>query len=659
MRLFIAEKPSLGRAIAQFLPGENVSKGTHIIAGDDVVTWCFGHLLETAEPEYYSDEYKKWSFESLPMIPDNWVLLEKKESKDQVKVIKGLLKQASEVVNAGDPDREGQLLVDELLEHLGNTKPVKRIWLASLDETSVKKAISTMKDNSEYQNLKNSALARSRGDWLVGMNLTRAYTLAGQNSGYSGVLSIGRVQTPTLSLVVKRDLEIENFKPKDFFAITAEINQMFNARWKPSDNVSVDDAGRLLDKSIADSIVSKIQGKSGTVTKYEAVEKKQTAPLPFSLSALQQTANKKFGLSAQQVLDIAQELYEAKLTTYPRTDCQYLPESQFNEAGTVISGLTSKYPELTASADKSIKSSVWNDKKITAHHAIIPTGQIASLSGDAEKLYDLIVRSYLAQFYPPFIYKQTNIILNIENETFIVSGKTPLSQGWKVVFGATEEDEDDNEKEDKQTLPELHEGGVVKCSKALVHSKKTTPPSRYTEGSLIAAMTNIHQLVDDPELKKRLKETAGIGTEATRAGILETLKKRGFIANKQKQLISTDAARKLIAALPEQVKSPGLTGLFEQALEGIAVGQVRLEQFIAKQIEFVNKYVELAKTSTIAVAASFPCPACKQGHLRKLKNDKGHFWGCSRFAEGCKTSFPDKAGKPSFSPTKGPAKKKK
>ncbi len=616
MRLFIAEKPSLGKAIAQHLPAKGTPKGpagkppTHIVAGDDVVTWCFGHLLEMAQPEDYSEAFKKWDFELLPMVPDEWRLIPKDDAKGQIKAIKELLAEADEVVNAGDPDREGQLLVDELLEHLGNKRPVKRIWLAALDETNVRKALADLRDNAGYQNLKASAEARQRGDWLVGMNLTRAYTLAGRQSGYDGVLSIGRVQTPTLALVVNRDLAIENFKPKDFFGVTASIKAAggaFSARWKPSDAVPVDDAGRVLDRAIADGVAAKVAGQAGQVAKFDASEKKQASPLPFSLSSLQAAANKKLGLSAQDLLDVAQELYEAKLTTYPRTDCNYLPEAQLGDAAAILAGLPDDYAELVKQADPSLKSAAWNDKKITAHHAIIPTGQRAELKGKQAQVFDLIVRAYLAQFFPAHTYRQTSIVLDVAGETFTASGKVPLSPGWKVVFGVAadeEEDAKDEDKDDKQALPALKNGEAVACESAKVEGKKTTPPARFTEGTLIQAMTNIHQLVEDPEQKRRLKETAGIGTEATRAGILETLKKRDFIEVKGKQLVSTAMGRRLIQALPEAIKSPGLTGLFEQLLDAIADGRITVEQFIAKQTEYVAKYVDVAKGTKIPSASA-------------------------------------------------------
>jgi DNA topoisomerase-3 len=655
-RLFIAEKPSLGRAIAGYLPVAGTPVGrpaTHIVCGSDIVTWCFGHLLEMVEPDGYGEQYKTWRFDHLPIIPEQWKLEPKGDARHQLKVIKGLLKDCDEVVHAGDPDREGQLLVDEVLEHLGNRKPVRRIWLAALDEASVRKALADLRDNGDYAKLKASAEARQRGDWLVGMNLTRAYTLAGREQGYDGVLSIGRVQTPTLALIVNRCMTIENFRPVDFFTVEALVSMVagfFKALWRPGDDITVDEAGRVLDRGIADRIRAKVEGRPVVVTKFEAKEQKQAAPLPFSLSALQAAANRRFGLGAQKVLDTAQSLYEAKLTSYPRTDCSYLPESQWAEVERVLSGLPAEYTELVEAADPKLKSGAWNDKKVTAHHAIVPTGQNPeNLSGAERQVYDLIVRAYLAQFFPPYIYRQTNITLDIEGEVFTASGRTPISPGWKVVFGEVEdEDKDEKGEEERQTLPTLQNGDQGTCEKAEVVAKKTKPPAYFTEGTLIQAMTNIHQLVDDPELKKRLRETAGIGTEATRAGIIETLKNRSFIIEKGKQLRDTPAGRKLILALPEQVKSPGLTGLFEQLLEAIAEGVISPNQFLDKQIQYVRKYVEHAMTMTMEVERH-TCPECKKGFLRRIKGGKsGWFWGCSRYAEedGCKATFEDKGGKP-------------
>jgi DNA topoisomerase-3 len=452
--------------------------------------------------------------------------------------------------------------------------------------------------------------------------------------------------------VVNRDLSIENFNPRDFYAVVATIqaaNGNFIARWKPSEDVPVDESGRVIDQKIAEEIATKTTGKAGTVVSFVAAKKKQAAPLPFSLSTLQALANKKLGFGAQEVVDIAQSLYESKLTTYPRTDCNYLPESQFGDASKILASLPAEYDEFVKQADTSLKSVAWNDKKITAHHAIIPTGHRTSLSGKQKQVFDLIVRAYLAQFFPAYSYCETSIVLNFEDETYTASGKVPLLPGWKIVYGAMDEESTSGAKDkaEKQTLPLVKKGESVECKHAKVEFKKTTPPARYTEGTLIQAMTNIHNLVDDPELKRRLKETAGIGTEATRAGIIETLKKRTFIAEKGKQIVSTEAGRCLIAALPNSVKSPGLTGLFEQLLDGIAEGRFTMEQFLKKQSEFVTKFVNHAKTSDLGLAPAYPCPVCNIGHLRRRTSNTGVIsWFCVRSQEGCNATYQNQSGKP-------------
>jgi|UPI00056BF2A3 DNA topoisomerase III len=656
MRLFIAEKPSLGRAIAEHLSSNTTPIGrpaTHIICGNDIVTWCFGHLLEVQEPS----EFKAWAMDVLPIDTSSWPQAPRKNVTAQVETIRKLLKDCSEVVNAGDPDREGQLLVDELLEHLDNRKPVKRLWLAALDETSVVTALNNLKDNADYARLSASAKARQDGDLLVGVNLTRAYTLAAQKTGNSGVLSIGRVQTPTLALIVNRCIAAENFKPKDFFTVNASLGfeaGSFIAGWLPGDSIPTDEAGRVLDRSIAEGIKAKVEGQPATIAKYTSSEKQEKPPLPFALSGLQSAANKKYGLSAQVVLDTAQELYEAKLTTYPRTDCSYLPESQYGDASRILASLPDEYKHLAGLADSSLKSSAWNDTKITAHHAIIPTGMKPSaLAGNQAQIYELIVHAYLAQFFPPYIYRQISVIVDIVGETFRANGKTPVKPGWTVIYGQ----QDDAENEDiKQDIPELVKDARGECVRADVVAKVTTPPPYFTEGTLIAAMTNIHKYEEDPEFKARLKETSGIGTEATRAGIIETLKKRGFIVEKGKSLRDTEAGRKLILALPERVKSPGLTGLFEQLLSAIADGTITPAQFLSKQKEFVAKYVGIARESAIDIGSSskredqptIACPECKEGKLRRIKGKKGYFWGCSRFSDGCKATYQDKGGKPNM-----------
>ena len=619
--------------------------------GDDVVTWCFGHIYELLEPEGYDDAYKTWRLEDLPIVPKVWRLRPKADAKEQIKVIKGLISKATLVVNAGDPDREGQLLVDEVLEELGCRTPVKRIWLAATDERSVKKALCELRDNAEYQNLKDSAQARSWGDWLVGMNATRKMTLLGRDAGLNGVLSVGRVQTPTLSLIVVRDQAIQGFKSKDFYGIRALFNADgigFMARWTPGDDVSLDDSGRVLDKNVSETVAQKISGKLALVSRYESKEKSEAQPLAFSLDKLQMECNKRFGLSAQETLDVAQKLYEAKVTSYPRTDSGYLPESQHAEASEVLKGLAAVYPDEVLRSDLSIKSRTWNNRKVTAHHGIIPTGVIVELKAKEREVFDLIVRRYLAQFYSPYRYLETTIELTLENEKFSAKGRIPKDQGWKALFAKDEALESDRQTEDEAPLlPALNEGESLRCEKAELEEKKTTPPERFTEASLLQAMLNIHLYETDPEIKKRLKETAGIGTPATRANIIETLKKRGFVEEKKKSIVSTEKGRQLIEVLPPHMKSPGLTALFEELLESVATGEISKENFLERQIAFVSKFIQSDLNGKLkAFGPIHPCPTCKKGSLRKKLGGKGAFWACSKHPD-CGSTFDDIKGMPS------------
>lgn len=592
MKIIIAEKPSVAKSIAKFFGATKAGDGC--ITGPDVaVTWCFGHLFEQAAPDYYNEKYKRWNMSDLPIVPDEWKLLPREDAKKQIKIIGELLKTATEIVHAGDPDREGQLLVDEVLENFKCKAPVKRLWLSAMDDTSITKAIAGMKDGKVYHPLKLAAESRARADWLVGMNLTRAWTIQGRKSGYDGVLSVGRVQTPTLALIVKRDLEIENFKSRDFYEVEGDFT--FPALWRPGKSVEVDDEGRLLDKTIAAAVAAKVKGKPSTVVKYESKKCSQAAPLPHSLSSLQQSASAKYGFSAQEVLDIAQSLYEThKVSSYPRSDCRYLPASMHGEAGNVLKGLTGEHKTFAGKANLGLKSGAFNDGKVTAHHAIIPTGKIPSgLNPNEQKLYDLIVRAYLSQFYPEFKYQQVNIALECAGETFATSGRTTLDEGWKVITSGEDADE---KKVAEPKLPLVAVGDKLDCAGAKVLSKKTKPANRYTDGTLIAEMTNVAKLVSDPKIKKRLKDTAGIGTEATRAGIIETLLKRKFIEKKGKQLISSKVGRDLISALgSSEIVDVGTTGIFEGYLDDIAQGQLNPDKFIYDVKSNVSKQVDAVR----------------------------------------------------------------
>ncbi len=643
MRLFIAEKPSLARAIAGVI-GEKQKKQGYIECKDDnIVTWCFGHLLEQAEPHEYDPKYKKWRADTLPIIPNEWKVFPKKDKgvKEQINLIKRLCDRADSLVNAGDPDREGQLLVDEVLEFLGVRKKCDRIWLASLDDKSVKKALGSIFDNGKCRNLRDAALARSRADWLIGMNLTRAFTLGGDS-----LVSVGRVQTPTLSLVVKRDREIENFVPKDYFIPTVFVkhkNGEFKSSWLPKEDApGLDENGLLIDRKVAGDLIQKVKDASGNVVQVSNKEKSKAPPLPHNLSSLQKTASDKLGFKADETLRIAQGLYEKQLTSYPRTDCRYLPEEQFGEAGGILSALSRANVFGAQGANPDLKSLAWNTKKITAHHAIIPTGEMFDMSDKDRRIYDLIALAYIQQFYPNQKYITQNIIMNISEEDWKATGQKIIDPGWTTLTRREKEE---------PSLPEVQKGDGVKCIDTEIKEKKTQPPARFTDGSLIEAMGNIHKFVEDQRVKKKLKENAGIGTEATRAGIIETLVKREYLSRQGKKVISTDFGREIVDQLPAFLKDPGTTALWEDKLEDILNGSIGLKEFMDDQTNVLPKMVDVALKTQIGGGHnghgnSYKCPLCEQPlkRMQSKKNKKIHFWVCQSRTEG--HIFSDENGKP-------------
>ena len=651
MRLFIAEKPSLGRAIAAEL-GVTQNNPTFQICGSDTVTWCFGHILEQYDPQDYDDNLRTWRRRDLPIIPNEWKLRPKKEAYTQLQVINHLLSEASSVVHAGDPDREGQLLVDEVLEHFHYTGLVQRIWLASLDSRSIQKALSTLKDNSNYANLRDAARARSQADWLIGMNATRAMTIFGWETGHNdGVLSLGRVQTPTLALVVQRDREIKAFVSVDYLILQASLQNdagSFSATFKPSDTqTGLDSEGRLVDASIAQGIVDSVRGQTGIITSVTREKKKKPVPLPHCLSSLQKAASSKFGMTAQQVLDTAQSLYEKKLTTYPRTDCRYLPEEQFGDAARLITALSgvSGLEAVTAKADSALRGPVWDTKKITAHHAIIPTGEEPrSLTAQETNLYLMIAVQYFLQFYPPMSYEAQKIVVSINDTTWEARGRLILEPGWTGV--AAEEDEDAKKKEPEQSLPPVSSDTPVTCTDVDALKKKTTPPSRFSEGSLIEAMANIHRFVSDASAKATLKENEGLGTEATRASIIETLKGRKYIEPSGKSLVSTPLGQSLIDMTPDVLKDPVMTAQWEQRLEQIARDELTLDAFMQDQITILPTLLNSVLSLPVTLLpTACPCPKCGRA-MRKRPDKKygGFFWACSD--PDCHTFLPDNNGKP-------------
>ena len=655
-RLFIAEKPSMGRAIAQGLEAlGNKSRSADgcIHVGSDTVTWLFGHILEQYSPDEYDEKYKRWHIEDLPIVPSVWKLKVKPDAKKQYKIVSALAKEADEIIHAGDPDREGQLLVDELLAHIGvlKTKPVKRILLNALDVKSVQEALRHIRPNDEFVGLRNSALARSRADWLIGMNLSRIYTILARSAGYDSVVNVGRVKTPTMGLVVRREIEIRTFKPVTFFTPQVEFrhaNGSFRAKWKAQEQDGVDEEGRILKKDLAEEILT---ASSVPPAKIESVEqKKGTSPqrLPYSLSALQIDAGKIFGYSPQEVLDTQQALYEKKLTSYPRSDCDYLPENQLDDAAAILKNLAaadSSLERFIEKADLSIKSRAWNDKKISAHHAIVPTTVETKLSDLSEKeknLYMLIAKSYIAQFYPAQEFLSTKVELSAGGEMFTASGKVILQQGWKSLY---QNDAKDDE-EEQQSLPDMQQGDSVEFAGGKIVEGVTKPPARFTPATLLKAMKEIHKYVHDKELAASLKECSGIGTEATRAGMIDELEKRGFIKKAGKNFVPTEIASSMCRILPESLIYPDLTARWEDALDKIGKKEMSLADFGAQQKRFLDELLAGAKEAKIPPPRNLPlCPACKKP-LRRRKSKKGTwFWSCSGYPD-CTKAFADERGKP-------------
>lgn len=611
MRLFIAEKPSLARAIADVLPKPHRKGDGYIECGNgQVVTWCIGHLLEQAQPDVYDSRYARWNLADLPIVPEKWQLQPRPSVLKQINVIKRLLADADEVVHAGDPDREGQLLVDEVIDYLQlpaeKRQHVQRCLINDLNPQAVERAIGRLRANSEFIPLCVSALARARADWLYGINMTRAYTLLGRNAGYQGVLSVGRVQTPVLGLVVRRDEEIENFVAKDFFEVKAHIvtpaGERFTALWQPSDACEPyqDEEGRLLHRALAEHVVNRISGQPAMVTAYNDKRESELAPLPFSLSSLQIEAAKRFGLSAQNVLDICQKLYEThKLITYPRSDSRYLPEEHFAGRHAVMNAIGVHAADLLPQpvVNPDTRNRCWDDKKVDAHHAIIPTARSSkvSLSDNEAKVYTLIARQYLMQFCPDAVFRKCQIDLDIANGKFIAKARFLAEAGWRTLLGAKERDEDD----DGTPLPVVAKGDELLCEKGEVVARQTQPPRHFTDATLLSAMTGIARFVQDKDLKKILRATDGLGTEATRAGIIELLFKRGFLVKKGRYIHSSDAGRALIHSLPEMAARPDMTAHWESVLTQISEKECRYQDFMQPLVGTLHELIHQARSTPV------------------------------------------------------------
>ena len=694
MRLFIAEKPSMAREISKCLPeNKNIQKRNgYFIQGDDIVTWVVGHVLHQAEPGDYDDKYIRWRPQDLPIVPTEWKLLITDSSRQQFETVKELIGKADIIVNAGDPDREGQLLVDEVLYFVGNTKPVQRILLNALDEKSVKSALGDLRDNQDFHNLYQSALARARADWLIGMNLSRAYTLSERYKGNKVTLPIGRVKTPTLALVVRRERELADFKPVDYFTVKilyTHENGTFWATWQPKDEQKgLDPDGRLINKGIAESLVQQLASSpDGVVKSVTKSKKKDLQRLPLSLSSLQVLAGKAYSYDPQTVLDTAQKLYEKKLTTYPRSDCEYLPPNQYGDRMAILSNLAQsgdeKLSQWAQNADRNIKSRAWNEKKITAHHAIIPTTvacNVNSLTQAERNIYFLISQAYIAQFYGEHVYEQTRIVVGQCEEEFVANGRVVIEEGWKSLYkrqkSKTNADGDEPDLTDERGaesgpkkdaieeadhLPSVKKNDSVKYTDSSVESKQTKPPSRFTPSTLLQAMKEIHKFVKNEELKKQLKAVSGIGTEATRANIIDELISRGFMktSGKKQVLSPTDTGYLLVDALPDELLYPDETAIWEERLALMSEGEDTLESFLKDQIQFLQHLIDkLGFDKLVSRDQMMPnvvrtisnqnarrpmdanqvnlkdlpeCPSCKKGRLQQRSGKFGAFLGCTNY----------------------------
>ena len=653
MQLYIAEKPSLGRAIAAALPAP-VEKGPGWLrcgSGDSavMVSWCIGHLLEPAEPAHYHSRWQQWRLQDLPIFPERWELAPRDSARQQLNTLVSLIRKAVTIVHAGDPDREGQLLVDEVIRYAGAHCPVQRLLINDLTPRAVSRALGQLKDNRQFTRLSHSALARQRADWLYGINLTRLYTLTHRKPGEKGVYSVGRVQTPVLGLVVSRDRTIANFQSQPFFrvivtchALESESNEPFTARWLVDEQFrhALDDEDRLLDATVARHIAAAVEGRPGTITEARFRDRKEPAPLPLSLSALQIEAGRLFQMGAKEVLDTAQSLYEKhQLITYPRSDCRYLPEEHLPQAGTVIEAITRIEPTLAshaANADTTRRSAAWDDSKVDAHHAIIPTARnrpAGTLDPRERRIYDLVSRYYLMQFSADAVHREGRLTLAIGEHRFRASETGVVSAGWKNLEIRRRESSADPA---RPPLPRLDKGEPVLCDSSKVTDHKTQPPVPFTDATLLSAMTNIARFVSDPALRKTLRETDGLGTEATRASIIETLFKRDYLYRDHRHIRATAKGTALIDALPPEISQPDMTALWEASLEQIRQGDGDPRAFMAQirqQISgLLSNPAHALDPSKTGPATGIHCPKCRAPMVPR-RGKHGEFHACSRFPD--------------------------
>lgn len=677
-RLFIAEKPELGRAIANGLSGTETRNNGYIKKGDNIITWAFGHILELYKPDDYNERYKNWDMADLPFDIKEFKYKPIQKSEEQLKIVLGLLKDKSisEVVHCGDADDEGQILVDEILQYAKNKLPVKRLLINDLTEAGIKKELKNIKSNDDFYGLSQRGFARSLADWIVGLSLTRALTIAARNKGYQGdVLRLGRVQTPILSLVVNRDKENENFKSLEYYAISGDFKSFDGIEFRA--NLKVDE--KITSKELAQNIAKECENQTARITTKKTEKKKEQPPLPYNLLKLQAECAK-LGLKPDKVLSITQNLREKfHLITYNRSDCEYLPDTMYDESPDIINSLREIFNDtkdielqgILENADLSIKSQAFNSENISAHHGIIPTGakaNLAELSKDEFAIFMLIAKRFALQFFRPREYEATNVIVELADYKFSASQSTTTDLGFMFYLKPEKDekkDDENDEVENSAKLADLIEGSTADCVKIKLEAKKTKPKPFYTMATLLTDLTGVAKYAKDPNIKKLLLEkdsgkkgeNGGIGTPATRSNHIKTLIDSEFISvsDDKKQVIhATQKGKDLIAVAPEILTCVDMTALWFEKQKMIESRDLSLDDFLAEINEQMKAEIQKLKDSDLGNFGAMPqdaiaCPVCNKGYLvrRESQNKKGVFWwGCSQWRDGCKASFYDNNGKP-------------
>ncbi len=655
--LVIAEKPSVGRDLTKALPGAFAKHEGYLESDTHVVTWAVGHLVQLAEPDEYDAKYKKWRMADLPIVPDRFKLVVRDErSRKQMTVITRMLKRddVSEVINACDAGREGELIFAWTFEKAGAKKPVQRLWLSSMTSKAIKEAFAGLRPASEFELLEQAARSRSEADWIVGMNATRAATIR-LRSSFDGAVSLGRVQTPTLAIIARREEEIRAFVPEPYWLVDASFETVDD----PRSYVGRYHAGaqpRLKTAEEASAIVDAVRDGAGTITKLEKTKRSEKVPLLYDLTSLQREANTRFGFSARRTLSAAQRLYEEhKVLTYPRTNSRFLPSDMIGEIKPIASLLGTQREYAKAAAyvtglDVLPLGRVINDAKVTDHHAIIPTNsehRVDKLSDDDRRIYDMVTRRFLAVFHPDAVFENTRLETTVREHIFRTRGRVLLEAGWRGVYGELEERSGDADDEgDNQSLPRLAQGENVSVLKVDSEEKITQPPRRYSDASLLGAMETAGKLVEDEELREAMKDS-GIGTPATRAAIIERLIDVGYVERDGRSLVCTEKGLGVIRLLDDHaLTSPSLTGDWEHRLSRIEQGEEARQRFMDDIAQFAGATVttldEKLKDIRIPRANLGPCPVC--GH-DIVENRKG-FSCWSREDPGCGfVIWKSKAGK--------------